>query len=123
MSKRKSFAGWHSGRSLGLIMSLFGMIMLLSFPFRSGHDFHPHFRTARIRRSVVSHTFVSSAPEAPAKTISQSPIYPAGFRLVDSASALEAPTGHKLRALVPASRFRRPFRPRRARASGDDPLI
>jgi hypothetical protein len=105
-------------------MSLVGVMMLLSFPCRSGHDFHQHLRTARIRRSIVSHTFVSAASEVTAETVSRSPARPTGFLPVDLALALAVPATHALPAPVPAvSRILRLARSGRSRASGDDPLI
>jgi hypothetical protein len=108
---------------LKLVLSLAGVIMLLSFPSRSAHDFHQHFRTARIRRSVVSHTFAETAPEAPAKTACQAPIRPTGFLPVDLALASEAPAKSELPTPVSPSSILRLFPSRLARASGDDPLI
>jgi hypothetical protein len=97
--------------------------MLLSFPSNAPHDFHQHFRTARVRRSIIDHTFVSVAQEAPAKAACRLSIKPLGFLMLRLETKLESPAGIEISAPVISARILRLFRPGPSRASGEDPFI
>jgi hypothetical protein len=105
-----------------LAACLIGIVMLLLFPFRSAHDFNQHFRTARVRRSIISHTFVSVATEAPAKAASRLPIQPVGFVLVSLEIEMDSSAGILMPPVIPA-RILLLFRPGPSRASGEEPFI
>ena len=96
--------------------------MILSFPLSSPHDSHQHFRTARVRRSVISHTFFSVAKEAPAKAASRMGVKPVSFILINLEAETESSADVVILPVIPA-RILLLFRPGPSRASGEDPFI
>ena len=105
---------------LRLAACLIGVLMLLLFPLRTAHDFNQHFRTARTRRSAISHTFVSVAKEAPAKAVSRLGIQRADFILVSL--EMDSSAGMIMPPVIPA-RILLLFRPGPSRPSSEDPFI
>jgi hypothetical protein len=121
-SRRSRSARLHLSALLGPAGALISVLMILCFPLRSAHDFNQHFRTTRIRRSVISHTFVSVAKEAPAKAASRAVVKPVSFIVINLASETESLAGIVSLPVLPP-RILLLFRLGPTRTSGEDPFI
>ena len=109
-------------RSIAFIACLIGIATLLSFPFNSAHDFHQHFRTERVRRSVISHTFVAVSKEAPSKPACRLSFHPFDLDLVPPTKELTRTFSVSIPPVIPAHILLL-FRLRPSRAGCEDPFI
>ena len=108
---------------LRMAVCLVGALMVLSFPLGSTHDFHQHLRTARVRRELVRHTFLSVAKESPAQGARPLRIKPIQLLPVDYETESESSSNISPSPLVIPTRILLRFRPGPSRAGGEDPLI
>ena len=98
-------------------------LMVLSFPLGSAHDFHQHFRTARVRREVIKHTFLSVTKESPGKAARSLRVRPIRLLPVDRETETELSSNISPSPLAIPTRILLRFRPGPSRAGGEDPLI
>jgi hypothetical protein len=108
---------------LRVAVYLASALMVLSFPVGSAHDFHQHFRIARVRRELVRHTFLSVAKESPAKRARPLRVRPIQLLPVDRQTESESSSNISPSPLVIPTRILLRFRPGPFRAGGEDPLI
>ena len=108
---------------LRMAVCLAGALMVLSFPVGSAHDFHQHLRTARVRRELVRHTFLSVAKESPAQGARPLRVRPIQLLPIDRETESESSPNISPFPLVIPTRILLRFRPGPSRAGGEDPLI
>lgn len=108
---------------LELSIAIVGIVMLLSFPANSSHNFGQHFRTNEVRRSIVRHAFVAG-PEADAsQAITRIDAEPTIPMLVIIESAAKPLDVFELSSEDSFVRLLQRFKLGPARSGGPDPLL
>jgi hypothetical protein len=70
---------------INLMISLLGLLMLISFPIRSAHQFENHFRTPEVRRSIERHTAIVNPESKAPERISYQGVLPSFLKITDAA--------------------------------------
>jgi hypothetical protein len=108
---------------LELSISVVGIVMLLSFPVNSSHNFAEHFRTNEVRRSIVRHAFVAGPEADGAQAIAHidaEPTIPMPAIIETAAKPLDV---FELSSVVSFVRLIQRFKLGRSSSGGSDPLL
>jgi hypothetical protein len=108
---------------LEMVISVVGIVMLLSFPAHSSHQFGEHFRTNEVRRSIVRHAFVAGPETDCAQTIARIDVEPTIPVPVIIESAAKPPAIFELSPEVSLIRLLQRFKLGPSRSGGPDPLL
>jgi hypothetical protein len=98
--------------------------MLLTFPANKPHNFHSHFRTPEVRRSIVRHTQLAQAEDSAAESVRHTALQPGIVPLLHIVETAVATTSNV--ELVPQALPTRLFLRLKlgfSLAGGEDPLL
>jgi hypothetical protein len=105
-----------------LVVCAFSVLMLLTLPIRSAHQYQNHFRSPEVRRTIERHTFFAHTNIGPAERISHSAVQPTLLASVEDEDAIEPAGNREFSPPILTSRLL--LRPKLgSRSNSQDPLL
>ena len=122
MRTRLQYGLYQPPAIFNLVACAFSVLMLLSLPIRSAHQYQDHFRSPQVRRTIERQTFLAHTNLGPADRITHSAAQPMLFASVEDGEAFE-PAGNREFSppiLIPRSLLRPKLG---SRSKNQDPLL
>jgi hypothetical protein len=109
---------------LGLLICAFAVLMLLTFPIRSAHQYANHLRSPEVRRSSERHTSIAYSNFRPAEVITYPAVLPTLLAPVEAGNTfVPAANTELLPSAIPISRLLLRLKLGCSRSGSQDPLL
>jgi hypothetical protein len=101
----------------------FSVLMLLTLPIRSGHQYTNHFRTPEVRRTVERHTYVAHTNAGPAESVPHQNVLAPLLATVDDGDVIKPVVDSEISTQIPISRLLLRLKLGWSRSGNQDPLL
>ncbi len=106
-----------------MVACAFSVLMLLTFPARSAHQYTSHLRTPEVGQSIERHTSIARTNIVPAECVTHRTILPTLFVSVDDGDTRETTANSEIPPSIPISHLLLRMKLGSSRSGSQDPLL